>query len=221
MAAWGYTTPILAALLFVMTTQTRTITLAITGASGIQYGLKLLECLLESNVSVMLLVSDAARQVAAYETDDVLPQDPSELKQYLCTRMKALPSHLFVYGAKEWTSPVASGSFKSAATVVCPCSCKSLSAFAHGASSNLIERAVDVALKEKRPLILVPRETPLSVIHLKNMLTLAQAGALILPASPGFYHRPQSVDDLIFFIVARILDHLQVNHSLLPWGARI
>lgn len=202
-----------------MTTRTRTVTLAITGASGIQYGIKLLECLLTADVSVSLLISEAARQVASFETDYNLPEEPSELKNFLCERLKVQGGKLQAFGEKAWDAPIASGSFLSNAMVVCPCSCKSLSAFAIGASTNLIERVVDVTLKEKRPLVLVPRETPLSVIHLENMLKLARAGALILPACPGFYHRPASVDDLISFIVAKVMDQLTLDHQLLPrWG---
>lgn len=204
-----------------MSPKTQSVTLAMTGASGIQYGLKLLECLLQADVSVSLLVSEAAKQVASFETGYSLPEEPSELKNYLCERLKVQDCKLQVFGEKAWDAPIASGSFFSHATVVCPCSCKSLSAFAYGASTNLIERAVDVTLKEKRPLILVPRETPLSVIHLENMLKLARVGALILPACPGFYHRPTSVDDLISFIVAKVLDQLAVKHQLLPrWGCK-
>lgn len=203
-----------------MTTNTRMITLAITGASGIQYGLQLLKYLLQLNCAVSLLISESARHVARLETDYVLPADPTTLKQYLITRLGIQNLNLQIFGEKQWEAPIASGSFLSDATIVCPCSCKSLSAFARGASTNLIERAVDVTLKERRLLILVPRETPLSMIHLENMLALTRAGAVLLPASPGFYHCPNSVEDLIVFIVARILDQLKIDHPLLKrWGS--
>jgi 4-hydroxy-3-polyprenylbenzoate decarboxylase len=124
-----------------------------------------------------------------------------------------------VYGEKEWFAPAASGSNPADAMVVCPCSMGSLAAMAHGLADNLIERAADVMLKEKHPLILVPRETPFSLIHLRNMTQLAESGATILPANPGFYHRPQSVNEVVDFIVARILDQLNIPHTLLPrWG---
>jgi len=124
-----------------------------------------------------------------------------------------------VCGLEQWTAPVASGSGAPASMVVCPCSTGTLSAIASGASDNLIERAADVALKERRQLILVPRESPFSAIHLENMLKLARLGVTILPAAPGFYHRPQSVDDLVDFVVARILDQLGVEQTLVKrWG---
>jgi flavin prenyltransferase len=127
---------------------------------------------------------------------------------------------LRAFGREEWFAPVASGSNPPDAMVICPCTMGSLAAIAAGLADNLIERAADVMLKERRPLILVPRETPLSAIHLENMLKLARAGAVILPANPGFYHRPQDVGGVIDFIVARILDHLGVAHALMPrWGA--
>lgn len=205
-----------------MSTNTRIVTLAITGASGIQYGLQLLKYLVQFDCSVSLLVSESARQVAKLETDYVLPQEPAILRQYLCTQLDLQNPNLQVFSEKQWEAPIASGSFLSDATIVCPCSCNSLSAFARGASANLIERAVDVTLKERRLLILVPRETPLSVIHLENMLTLTRVGAVILPASPGFYHRPNSIDDLIVFMVAKILDQLKIEHQLLRrWGSPI
>ena len=124
-----------------------------------------------------------------------------------------------MFGKQDWMSPVASGSGAPSAMVVCPCSTGTLSAIACGASNNLIERAADVALKERRQLILVPRESPYSTIHLENMLRLSQMGAVILPASPGFYHQPQSIDDLVDFVVARILNQLGIVQELLKrWG---
>ena len=127
---------------------------------------------------------------------------------------------LFVYGRDQWTAPIASGSAVPDAMVICPCTTATVSAVATGASRSLIERSADVVLKERRPLLLVVRETPFSSIHLENMLTLSRAGAVIMPAAPGFYHKPETVSDLVDFMVARILNHLGVEQSLMrPWGA--
>ena len=180
------------------------VTLAVTGASGVQYAMRLLGCLVEAGVEVSFLISQAAQLVAATETEWRLPPKPQALEQYLTAQFKAAEGQIRVYGKQDWMAPVASGSGAPAAMVVCPCSTGTLSAIATGASNNLIERAADVALKERRKLILVPRETPFSSIHLENMLKLSQMGAVIMPASPGFYHKPQSIDDLIDFVVARI-----------------
>lgn len=193
------------------------ITLALTGASGMAYGLRLLECLLQANCKVDLLISQAARIVAKQELDLGLPNDNTALAQQFAAKYPG--GALAVYGEKEWFAPAASGSNPADAMVVCPCSMGSLAAMAHGLADNLIERAADVMLKEKHPLILVPRETPFSLIHLRNMTQLAESGATILPANPGFYHRPQSVNEVVDFIVARILDQLNIPHTLLPrWG---
>ncbi len=195
------------------------VTLAVTGASGAQYALRLLECLVQAGVEVSFLISQAAQLVVATETQWQLPAKPQALEAYLTEQFAAKPGQIKVYGKQDWMAPVASGSGSPAAMVVCPCSTGSLSAIATGASNNLIERAADVALKERRKLILVPREAPFSTIHLENMLKLSQMGAVILPASPGFYHRPESVADLIDFVVARILNQLGIDQQLLPrWG---
>jgi 4-hydroxy-3-polyprenylbenzoate decarboxylase len=197
----------------------QTITLALTGASGMAYGLRLLECLLASGRRVFLLYSPAAQIVARQECDLVLPAQPREAARALRERFHAAESQLTVFGREDWMAPVASGSNPADAMVVCPCSMGTLGAIAHGLADNLIERAADVMLKERRPLVLVPRETPLSVIHLDNMLKLAQAGAVILPPAPGFYDRPQTVDALVDFVVARVLDQLRIAHRLGPrWG---
>jgi 4-hydroxy-3-polyprenylbenzoate decarboxylase len=196
-----------------------TITLAMTGASGIAYGLRLLECLLKANAKVYLLISQAAQAVAALENNLVLPGQTNKLKTFLLEHFKLPAAQLEVFGHQEWTAPIASGSAKVDAMVVCPCSSGSLAAIATGASNNLIERAADVMLKEQRQLILVPREAPYSVIHLEHMLKLARLGVTILPASPGFYHQPQKTADLVDFVVARILDHLKIPQDLMvPWG---
>jgi 4-hydroxy-3-polyprenylbenzoate decarboxylase len=168
---------------------------------------------------VYFLISAAARVVLATETDEHLPEGAEATREYLCRRFGVDSGQLRVFERDDWMAPVASGSSAPTGMVICPCSTGSLSAIASGASNNLIERAADVALKERRQLILVPRETPYSQIHLENMLKLTRMGALVLPASPGFYQRPQQLTDLIDFIVARILDQLALPQTLLPrWG---
>lgn len=195
------------------------VTLAVTGASGAQYALRLLECLVRAEVEVFFLISQAAQLVVATETDLTLPPKPQALEAFLTEHYRAKPGQIRVFGKQDWMSPVASGSGAPGAMVVCPCSTGSLSAIATGASNNLIERAADVALKERRKLILVPREAPYSTVHLENMLKLSQMGAVILPASPGFYHKPEQVSDLVDFVVARILNQLGLPQDLLPrWG---
>lgn len=196
----------------------KTVTLAITGASGAQYGLRLLQCLLAADCRVWLLVSDAAKVVINTETDCQLPES-EPLGEFFSRRFGAREGQLQLFDKTDWFSPVASGTGAAASMVICPASGGTLSAIACGASNNLIERAADVALKERRQLILVPREAPYSQIHLENMLKLTRLGAVVLPASPGFYQRPQSVQDLVDFVVARILDQLGVDQTLLPrWG---
>ena len=194
--------------------------LALTGASGLAYGLRLLECLLQAQRPVQLVYSQAAQIVARQELDLELPSRPAEARTALLARLPGVPAELLqVFGREEWFAPIASGSNPPQAMVVCPCTMGTLAAIAQGLSDNLIERAADVVLKEGRKLILVPRETPFSVLHLENMLRLARAGAVILPPSPGFYQRPQSVAEIVDFVVARVLDQLQVPHRLLaPWG---
>lgn len=196
-----------------------TVTLAITGASGAQYGLRLLDCLLRADRRVYLMVSKAARVVIGTETDLKLPPQTGATADFFTQLYGARPGQVTVFGDDQWTAPVASGSGAPHRMVVCPCSTGTLSALATGACNNLIERAGDVALKERRQLILVPREAPFHEVHLAHMLQLTRMGATILPASPGFYHRPQTVDDLVDFVVARILDHLGVEQALVPrWG---
>ncbi len=197
----------------------RTICLAFTGASGMPYGIRLLECLLEAGCRVQLLYSQVAQIVARQEMALELPARAAETLTFFRERFASLPGTLEVYGREEWFAPVASGSNPADAMVVCPCTMGSLASIAQGLASNLIERAADVMLKEGRKLILVPRETPFSAIHLENMLRLSRAGAVILPPNPGFYHHPERVEDLIDFVVARILDQLSVPHSLMQrWG---
>ncbi len=195
------------------------ITLAMTGASGAQYGLRLLDCLVREDREVHFLISKAAQLVMATETDVVLPAKPQAMQAFLTEYTGAADGQIRVYGKEDWMSPVASGSGAPAAMVVVPCSTGTLSAIATGACNNLIERAADVTLKERRQLILVPREAPFSTIHLENMLKLSQMGAVILPAAPGFYHQPQTIDDLVDFVVARILNLLAIPQDMLPrWG---
>ena len=197
----------------------KTITLAMTGASGAPYALRLLEQLVAAQYDVFVLISSAAKVVFATEEDLKIPAQPEAASAFFTERFNATPGQIRVCGKEEWFSPVASGSAAPKQMVVCPCSTGSLSSIAVGACDNLIERAADVVLKERGQLILVTREMPLSSIHLENMLKLSQMGATIMPASPGFYHQPQQISDLIDFVVARILDHLGVDQSLMErWG---
>jgi 4-hydroxy-3-polyprenylbenzoate decarboxylase len=196
-----------------------TVTLAFTGASGMPYGIRLLECLLAAGVRVYLLYSQVSQVVARQEMDLALPARAREAEEFFTQRFGAAPGQLRAFGREEWFAPVASGSNPADAMVICPCSMGTLAAVAAGLADNLIERAADVMLKETRRLVLVPRETPFSAIHLENMLRLSRAGAVILPANPGFYHHPQNVQDIVDFVVARVLDQLAVPHSLMPrWG---
>ncbi|MBK5967671.1 MULTISPECIES: flavin prenyltransferase UbiX [Thiorhodovibrio] len=197
----------------------RTIAVALTGASGIQYGLRLLQCLIDARVRVYLLISQAAQVVLKMEAGLDVPARPAEAEHFFSERLGAAPGQLRVFGRQQWTAPVASGSHPPDAMAICPCTTGTLASIAAGLSDDLIDRAADVVLKERRPLILVVRETPFNVIHLENMLRLARAGAVIMPANPGFYFNPRTLDELIEFMVARVLDHLQVPHHLLPrWG---
>ncbi|GAB2783248.1 flavin prenyltransferase UbiX [Halomonas shantousis] len=195
------------------------VTVALTGASGVQYGLRLIDCLVGAGHEVFVMISKAAHMVISTETDVALPAQPTRLAEALAARSGAAPGQIRCFGREDWMAPVASGSGAPSAMVVCPCSTGTLSAVATGASNNLIERAADVALKERRKLILVPRETPFSAIHLEHMLALTRMGAVVLPAAPGFYHRPARLEDMIDFIVARILNQLDIEHALMPrWG---
>ncbi len=195
------------------------ITIAMTGASGAAYGLRLLQCLINTGEQVHLMISKAAQIVIAMETDVKISGTPADMQQQLTERYKAKQGQLHVWGKEQWASPVASGSGAPRAMVVCPCTSAFLSAAANGISSDLMERAADVAIKENNKLILVHREAPLSAIHLENSLKLARLGVTILPANPGFYQNPESISDVIDFVVARILDQLEIDNDLLPrWG---
>lgn len=192
------------------------IALAFTGASGAAYGLRLLECLIAADKTVQLMISPAAQIVLATETELKVPGTPAEQEKLFCDKYGARDGQLRVYGPNAWFSPPASGSNAPAAMVICPCTSGALAAIAAGTSDNLIERAADVAIKEGRTLILVPREMPLSAIHLENMLKLSRLGVVMMAANPGFYLQPKKIEDLVDFVVARILDHLGVAHTLLP-----
>ena len=193
--------------------------LAITGASGVVYGRRLLEVLLDAGTEVHLTISDSGRLVIGHELGVQL-----DLKNFSLGDL--LPSHsssdailVNYHHYQDFMTPIASGSFKTRAMVVCPCSGSTLSGIATAAGKNLIQRAADVHLKERRPLILVPRETPLSLIQIENMQRICHAGGTIMPASPGFYHGADSVDNLVDFVVARVLDHLDIQHNLMRrWG---
>jgi len=200
-------------------TRKQAIALGMTGASGAQYGFRLLQSLLAADQRVYLMISKAAQVVIGMETDISLPGRSGDIEKTLITKYSAADKQLRVFGEDEWTSPVASGSNDVNAMVVCPCSMGALSAIAQGASNNLLERAADVMLKERKKLVLVPRETPYSDIHLENMLKLSRMDAVIVDANPGFYNKPESMEDLVDFVVAKILDQLGVEHKLQPrWG---
>ena len=196
-----------------------TITLAMTGASGAAYTLRLLECLLQNQIHVQFVSSQPGQIVVGMETELKLTGNPQKMRQQLADHFAADPSLISVYSRDQWTAPPASGSSVADAMVVCPCTMGSLASIACGTSDNLIHRAADVIIKEGKTLILVPRETPFSSIHLENMLKLSRAGAVILPPNPGFYQGVEQVSDLVDFIVARILDQLGIDNDLSPrWG---
>jgi len=198
------------------------ITLAITGASGSAYALRLIECLIAADYQIYLLCSSAGRVVLDTELNFKLPSSPDAASDLLTEKFKAKAEQIKVFGKEQWFSPVASGSAAPKQMVVCPCSTGTLAAISQGMSDNLIERAADVVIKERGQLILVVRETPFSTIHLTNMLSLSQQGVTIMPAAPGFYHQPESINDLIDFMVGRILDHIGVEQTIMPrWGYQI
>lgn len=195
------------------------ISLGWTGASGAVYGLTLLKSLLSAGFDVYLMVSSAARIVLAQELNIKLSSQPAKAREQLLAMLGDLSGNLEVLTSEQWFSAPASGSGAPKKMVICPCSTGALAAVATGMSNNLLERAADVVLKERGQLLLVPREMPLNALHLEHMLKLTQMGAVIMPASPGYYHHPQSIQDLVDFVVARILDHLGINHALTHrWG---
>ena len=200
--------------------QNQRVTLAITGASGVVYALRLLECLVAENWQISLIISNAAQIVLAEELEIKLPQEPDLIADFFRERFNAKPQQIQFFAQQNWYSAAASGSNAPQKMVVIPCSMGTLAAIAHGMSDNLLERAADVAIKENNQLILVPREAPFSAIHLENMLKLANAGVTILPAAPAFYGKPNSIADLVNSVVGRVLQQLGIAHQLgCKWGA--
>jgi 4-hydroxy-3-polyprenylbenzoate decarboxylase len=193
--------------------------LALTGASGAPYGVRLLEVLLRQGRTVHLTISRAGAEVMQHELDRRVRLDQFALSDLLGDAAEGLPGRVEYHHFGNFQAGIASGSFLTGGMVVCPCSMGTVAAIAHGLSQNLIHRAADVHLKERRKLILVPRETPLNVIQLRNLAACAEAGAVVLPAMPAFYTRPRTLQDQVDFIVGRVCDQLGVEHQLLPrWG---
>lgn len=187
----------------------------ITGASGAIYGVRLVQELLRQECIVHLVVTEAGWQVFSEELD----WDVTNREALLKAHFPAGNAELLYHGLRDFTAPIASGSYRADAMIIIPCSMGTLSGIAHGASGNLLERTADVMLKERKKLIIVPRETPLNSIQLENMYKLSQAGAHILPAMPGFYHKPESMDDLVNFLVGKALDAMGVSHQMFRrWG---
>jgi 4-hydroxy-3-polyprenylbenzoate decarboxylase len=197
----------------------KVVTLAMTGASGAEYTLRLIEVLLRNHIQIQFISSQPGQIVMGMETELKLTGSPQKMRQTIVDYFSADPELIQVYSRDQWTAPPASGSSVADAMVVCPCTMGSLASIAVGSSDNLIHRAADVAIKERKTLILVPRETPFSAVHLENMLKLARLGVVILPPNPGFYHGVSEVSELVDFIVARILDQLGIENDLSPrWG---
>lgn len=195
----------------------RPIVVAVTGASGAPYAVRLIEQLVRHEHTLSLIVSDHGLRLLRTETSIA---SVDALREHIGPG--AWDATVRVYDDRDRGAAPASGSALTAGMVICPCSMGTISAIAVGASRSLVERAADVTLKERRALIVVPREAPYSAIHLNNMLTLTRAGAVVMPASPGFYHRPRTIDDLVDFVVARVLDHLGVEHALARrWGTEV
>jgi 4-hydroxy-3-polyprenylbenzoate decarboxylase len=193
--------------------------IAISGASGAPYALRLLQVLIKGNHTVSLSISGEGLSIVKDETGLMLAGSETDIQFAIEKHLDAKDGQLSYFGENNMYAAIASGSNKVDAMVVIPCSMKTLSAIAHGYASTLIERAADVTLKEQRKLIIVPRETPLSAIHLRNMLTLAELGCSIIPAMPAFYHGPQKITDLVDFIVGRVLDSMGIENDLSPrWG---
>jgi 4-hydroxy-3-polyprenylbenzoate decarboxylase len=190
------------------------VVLAITGASGAPYAVRLLAALVALRVPTWLIVSSHGFRLLATESD--LP-DLAALRAHVGA--EGFDATVRVFDDGDRGAAPASGSARTRGMVICPCSMGTVAAVAHGTSRSLVERAADVALKERRPLLLVPRETPLSLIHLENLAQVTRAGATVIPAAPGFYHRPTAISELVDFMVARVLDHLQLDHAVgKRWG---
>lgn len=191
------------------------IVIGITGASGAVYGIRLVQELLKSGHQIHLIITEAGWQVFQQELD----WDSGDREAFLDEHFRAYGGQLHYHSLQDFQAPIASGSYRTDGMVVVPCSMGTLAKIANGISGNLLERAADVMLKEGKKLILIPRETPLNSIHLENMLTLSKAGARILPAMPGFYHKPQTIDQLIDHLIGKVLDTLDVPHTLFKrWG---
>jgi len=202
-----------------MTTDERPLVLAITGASGAVYARRLLEVLVDIGHEVHLTISPAAKIVLAEELDIEVDLDNFNLATLLPELSSEGTSGVHYHHYTDFMAPAASGSALTRGMVVCPCSGGTLSAIVHGTSGNLIHRAAEVHLKENRRLVVVPRETPLSMVHLENMTKAGELGAIVLPASPGWYHGVKQLSDLVDFIVARILDQFEIEHNLMRrWG---
>ena len=190
-----------------------------TGASGAPYTLRLLELCLQAKINIQFITSQPGQIVLGMESDLKLTGAPQKMQQQLATYFSSDPSLISVFAKEQWTAPAASGSSVADAMVVCPCTMGSLASIAAGTSDNLIHRAADVVIKERKKLILVPRETPFSSIHLENMLKLSNLGVVILPPNPGFYQGVSGVSDLVDFVVSRILDQLGIENNISPrWG---
>ncbi len=197
-----------------------TFTVAISGASGAPYALRLLQALIKGGHSIYLLITGDGLSILNDETGLRLKGSETDIQFALEKHLEAKEGQIAYFDEGNMYAPIASGSVQVNAMVVIPCSMKTLASLANGFASNLIERAADVTLKEKRKLIIVPRETPLSAIHLRNMLTLAELGCHIIPAMPAFYHHPRGVSDLVDFVVGRVLDSMGIENDLSPrWGA--
>ena len=196
-----------------------TYTIAISGASGAPYALRLLQALVKGGHSIYLTISGDGLSILHDETGLMLKGSETDIQYALEKHLEAKDEQISYFDEDNMYAPIASGSVKVDAMVVVPCSMKALASIAHGFASNLIERAADVMLKEKRKLIIVPRETPLSAIHLRNMVTLAEAGCHIIPAMPAFYHHPKKISDMVDFVTGRVLDSMGVENDLSPrWG---
>jgi 4-hydroxy-3-polyprenylbenzoate decarboxylase len=197
----------------------QTVTIAMTGASGAPYTLRLLELCLQAKIKIQFITSQPGQIVLGMESDLKLTGTPQKMQHQLATYFDSDPSLISVYAKDQWTAPAASGSSVADAMVVCPCTMGSLASIAAGNGDNLIHRAADVVIKERKKLILVPRETPFSSIHLENMLKLSNLGVVILPPNPGFYQGVSRVSDLVDFVVSRILDQLGIENNISPrWG---
>ncbi len=197
-------------------THKKTITVAMTGASGAAYTLRLLKFLFSTDYHIQFICSQPGQIVFGMETELKLTGSAQKIQQQIIDYFQADTNQLSVYGKDQWTAPVASGSSVSDTMIICPCSMGTLAAIACGTSDNLIHRAADVVIKEQKKLILVPRETPFSPIHLENMLKLSRIGVSILPPSPGFYNGENSVEALINFVVSRILDQANIPNDIAP-----